>query len=249
MNIVEVKDYERMSWQAANIVMDRVLENGQLTLGLATGGTPKRMYDLLIESFKSGLGPSYEMVTTFNLDEYVGLAENDPNSYYQYMRKHLFDGINVREENTNIPSGVADDLEEECSRYEEKIVQSGGIDLQILGIGENGHIGFNEPGTPFDQGTHVVVLEESTRKANARYFSSLEKVPTKAITMGIQTIMKSKEIVLLVSGKKKAEALSCLLEGEVTENFPASILKTHPNVTIIADKVALNGVRGSFPIM
>ncbi|MED3688253.1 glucosamine-6-phosphate deaminase [Peribacillus butanolivorans] len=241
MNIIKVQDYKEMSQSAANIVIRKVKENSKIKLGLATGGTPKGTYDALIEDHMQN-NTSYENVTSFNLDEYIGLDSNDPNSYHYYMDQSLFAQININKEQTYLPNGTADNLDKECTRFDKMIETLGGIDLQILGIGQNGHIGFNEPGTSFSSGTHVIALEESTRQANARYFDSIDEVPTHAITMGIATIMKSKEILLLISGEEKAETLKKLIHGEITEEFPASILKKHNNVTIIADQKALSGV-------
>jgi glucosamine-6-phosphate deaminase len=241
MNIIKVQDYKEMSQSAANIVIRKVKENSKIKLGLATGGTPKGTYDALIEDHMQN-NTSYENVTSFNLDEYIGLDSNDPNSYHYYMDQSLFAHININKEQTYLPNGTADSLDKECTRFDKMIETLGGIDLQILGIGQYGHIGFNEPGTSFSSGTHVVALEESTRQANARYLDSIDEVPTHAITMGIATIMKSKEILLLISGEEKAETLKKLIHGEITEEFPASILKKHNNVTIIADQKALSGV-------
>jgi glucosamine-6-phosphate deaminase len=241
MNIIKVQDYAEMSRTAAEIVIGKVKGNPDIKLGLATGGTPKGMYDNLIEDYVRN-NTSYENVTSFNLDEYIGLNPNDPNSYHYYMDDSLFTHININEERTHLPNGTADDTTGECKRYDEMIDSAGGIDLQILGIGQNGHIGFNEPGTSFTPGTHVVTLEDSTRQANARYFDSIDEVPTHAVTMGISTIMKSKEILLLISGEEKAETLKRLIHDDVSEEFPASILKKHNNVTIIADQKALSGV-------
>ncbi|WP_449621773.1 glucosamine-6-phosphate deaminase [Robertmurraya sp. Marseille-Q9965] len=239
MKIIEVKDYQEMSKQAAEYIIEKVRTTKKLNLGLATGGTPVGTYKNLIEDHKQN-HTSYQHITTFNLDEYVGLSGNDCNSYRYYMNEQLFDHINISNSNTHIPRGDVRDMEKECDSYERLIAEHGGIDLQILGIGSNGHIGFNEPGTSFDTTTHLIELALSTREANARYFSSLEEVPTKAITMGIATIMKSKEILLLISGENKGAALSQLLHGEVNESFPASVLRNHPFVTIIADKAAIS---------
>ncbi|WP_393959680.1 glucosamine-6-phosphate deaminase [Priestia megaterium] len=238
MNIIQVKNYSEMSAKAADMLISKLHENPNINLGLATGGTPKGLYDRLIQDHNEH-GTSYKHVTSFNLDEYVGMKPQDPNSYHYYMADALFNHIDIDVNNTYVPNGLADTPEEECRRYDEMIQNHGGIDLQILGIGQNGHIGFNEPGTSFNSPTHIVTLEESTRKANARYFNSLDEVPTQAITMGIESIMKSKEILLLISGEAKAEAMYQLLNGEITEDFPASILKKHPCVTIIADQEAL----------
>ncbi|AQX55501.1 glucosamine-6-phosphate deaminase [Bacillus sp. VT 712] len=239
MNIISVKDYKEMSQTAAGIIINKVKSDPSITLGLATGGTPKGLYEALIQDHQTN-GTSYEQVHTFNLDEYVGLSADNPNSYRYYMVDTLLGHLDVALNQTFIPNGTAEDAEAECERYEALIEQLGGIDLQILGIGHNGHIGFNEPGTPFSSKTHVVTLASSTRQANARYFSSIDEVPTHAITMGISSIMNSTEILLLASGEDKADAIYHLLEGTVTEEFPASILKNHQAVTIIADEKALS---------
>ena len=239
MKLIQVQNYQEMSQKAAEIVIEKIKENPQIKLGLATGGTPEGFYNRLIEDHKEN-HTSYKQVKSFNLDEYIGLSSTNPNSYHYYMAETLFNHIDIDPENTSVPNGTAEDIQEECKHYEETINQLGGIDLQILGIGQNGHIGFNEPGTSFASETHVVALEESTIEANARYFDSIDEVPTQAVTMGIASIMKSKEIVLLVSGIAKSEALNQLLEGEITEEFPASVLKKHQNVTIIADQEALS---------
>ncbi|WP_210608687.1 glucosamine-6-phosphate deaminase [Priestia flexa] len=239
MNIISVKDYKEMSQMAATIIINKVKANPSINLGLATGGTPKGLYEELIQDHQTN-GTSYAQVHTFNLDEYVGLAADNPNSYRYYMVETLLGHLDVDLTQTFIPNGTAENAQAECERYETLIEQHGGIDLQILGIGHNGHIGFNEPGTPFSSKTHVVTLASSTREANARYFASIDEVPTHAMTMGISSIMNSNEILLLVSGEDKADAIYHLLEGKITEEFPASILKNHQNVTIIADEKALS---------
>ncbi|WP_203362883.1 glucosamine-6-phosphate deaminase [Bacillus sp. REN10] len=239
MKIVKVKDYEEMSQKAAELIVAEVKKNPQIVLGLATGSTPEGLYQRLIEDHQTN-GTTYKEVTTFNLDEYIGLPKEDRNSYYTFMKTHLFDHIDVPVEQAHLPSGENEDLSAECEAYEALIHEAGGVDIQVLGIGGNGHIGFNEPGTSFDSLTHIIELDESTREANARFFNSLEEVPTQAITMGIQTIMAAKKIVLLASGSAKVEAISKLLSGEVTEAFPASCLHQHPNVTVIVDEAALN---------
>jgi glucosamine-6-phosphate deaminase len=238
MKIIEVKDYSEMSCKAAQLVIDRMNASSDPVLGLATGGTPKGLYEKLIEDHQKNQ-TSYHHVTTFNLDEYAGLPQSNHNSYFHYMNELLFKHIDIEKSRTHLPNGMADDVNQECIRYENEIANHGGIDLQILGIGTNGHIGFNEPGTSFSANTHVVDLTQSTREANARYFASLEEVPRQAITMGINTILKSKEILLLISGESKQEAVKRLLEGDITEEFPASILKKHPNVKVLVDKEAL----------
>ncbi|MFK2825390.1 glucosamine-6-phosphate deaminase [Bacillus sp. B190/17] len=242
MKIIKVKDYNELSEAAAQFVLERVKQNPKLVLGLATGGTPEGMYKRLVDDHRTA-GTSYKNVTTFNLDEYAGLKRTDESSYYAYMRHHLFDHIDVPEENIHLPNGEKEDLQAECSEYEQLIKEAGNIDLQVLGIGGNGHIGFNEPGTSFDSLTHVVTLEESTRKANARFFPSDAEVPTHALTMGIETIMRAKEIVMLISGESKAETAAQLFSGEANENFPASVLNNHPNTTVIIDEAALTKMK------
>lgn len=241
MNLIKVKNYQEMSNEACRKVLKKMKEVERPVLGLATGSTPIGLYERLIEEYRNNR-VSFKNVVTFNLDEYVGLTKDNPASYYFFMMEKLFDHIDIPPENIHIPNGVADDLHQECVRYEEMIREAGQIDLQILGIGLNGHIGFNEPGTKFTSRTHVVKLTESTRKANSRFFNSIDEVPTEAITMGIETIMESKEIILLVSGENKAETVARLLNGEVSEDFPASILHKHKNVTVIADEAALKKV-------
>lgn len=237
MKLISTSNYEKLSQQAAEEIISRIKKNASLNLGLATGSTPTGLYKELIKDHKEN-NTSYKEINTFNLDEYIGIPKKDRNSYHYFMCENLFEHIDIPLEQTHIPDGTAKDLDEECRRYEQFIYEHGGIDLQILGIGQNGHIGFNEPGTPFDSRTHIIDLAESTRKANSRFFDSLEDVPKQAITMGIASIMNSKEIFLLVSGASKAEALARLMTGDVSEQFPASALKSHDNVTIFADKDA-----------
>lgn len=235
MRIVEVETYEELSEVGAHVIIRKVREQPNAVLGLATGSTPIGLYEKLIHDHEQN-GTSYRHVTTFNLDEYVGLAEEHEQSYRAYMNDHLFDKIDINKRQTYIPKGDAPDLVAEAQNYEERIQRAAGIDLQILGIGRNGHIGFNEPGTPFSSGTHIVDLTPSTREANKKFFGSVDLVPTKAISMGIATIMESKEILLLISGPAKAAAYERLLHGGIDEQFPASILQTHPNVTVVVEK-------------
>jgi glucosamine-6-phosphate deaminase len=238
LKIIRTENYAEMSIQAGRIVAEKVRSNPSMTLGLATGSTPKGLYQYLIKDHQEN-GTSYKKVKSLNLDEYIGLPLKDKNSYHYFMCQNLFDHIDINQNLTHIPNGAASNLEEECVRYENLINELGGIDLQILGIGQNGHIGFNEPGTSFNSRTHIVTLAQNTREANSRFFNSLEEVPTHAITMGIASILGSKEIFLLASGEAKADALFKLMNGEYSEDFPASALKQHQNVTIIADKDAL----------
>lgn len=237
MKLISTSNYEELSRKAAEEIITVIKGNPSLNLGLATGSTPTGLYQELIRDHRINM-TSYKDINTFNLDEYIGISKKDRNSYHYFMCEHLFEHIDIPLDQTHIPDGTAKDLEEECVRYEQFISEHGGIDLQILGIGQNGHIGFNEPGTPFDSRTHIIELAESTRQANSRFFNSLEDVPKQAITMGIASIMDSKEIFLLVSGSSKAEALARLMNGEVSEQFPASVLLIHRNVTIFADEEA-----------
>lgn len=237
MKIVKVSDYQEMSEWAGKQVIEKVKSVRQPILGLATGSTPEGLYRYLIEANKNH-DVSFENVTTFNLDEYIGLDRDDPNSYQYFMKEKLFDQIDIDPNRTHLPNGVAADIEQECLDYEALIKKTGVIDLQILGLGVNGHIAFNEPGTSFTSRTQRTDLVEETIEANARFFENKADVPTQAITMGIETIMESKEIILLASGENKAEAVKRLVEGEVTEDFPASILQKHPHVTIVIDEAA-----------
>lgn len=234
MELIVVNHEEEMSKWAAYYILRQLKQKPDSILGLATGGTPLGMYRLLRQQDKQ----LYAKATTFNLDEYAGLPAGHPQSYRAYMKDELFSAIELPEAQSHLPDGMADP-EIECAAYEEQIEASGGIDLQILGIGSNGHIGFNEPGTPFDSRTHKVELKEETRKANQRFFDKLDDVPTHALTMGIGTILKSRKIVLLASGQEKQEALRLLLSGIQTVDVPATSLLDHPDVTVIADCAAL----------
>ncbi len=234
MEILTVKNNEELSLKAAEMIAQIVHKRERPVLGLATGSTPERLYEILIEKRKAG-DISFEHATSFNLDEYVGLSGDDSNSYRYFMDEKLFHGIDIKRENTHIPNGLTQDPTQECENYEAKIAQVGQIDVQILGLGLNGHIGFNEPGTDFSSRTHVVHLDDSTREANARFFNGLADVPQEAITMGIASIMEADKIILLVHGEKKAAILRQVVEGSVTNDVPASVLQRHPNVTVITD--------------
>lgn len=238
MKVIKARNYEEMSLKAAQLIISKIHSNERMTLGLATGSTPTGVYGNLIRDHIDHR-TSYQKITTVNLDEYIGLSPTDPNSYRYYMDQNLFDHINIPKEQTHLPNGMVQDQSKECARYDRLIKELGGIDLQLLGIGQNGHIGFNEPGSSFESGTHVVKLAESTIKANSRFFHSIEDVPTYALTMGIGSILESKEIILVASGVSKAKAISRLIMGEVDQQLPASALKLHPNVTLIADQDAL----------
>ena len=237
MKIEVVENYEEMSSRAAAIVEGQMLQNPRSVLGLATGSTPLGLYRKLAEGVGQR-GISYKQAKTINLDEYCGLNRSHPNSYHKFMNENLFGHLDINMRHTYLPDGQASSIEEECRRYEALIDRIGPIHLQILGLGTNGHIGFNEPGTPEDSLTHCVELDESTRNNNARFFSSLEEVPTHAITMGIASILKSDKILLLASGTKKAQAVKRLLERKPNEDFPASFLWHHEDVTLIVDRDA-----------
>ncbi|WP_342441591.1 glucosamine-6-phosphate deaminase [Lysinibacillus sp. FSL K6-0075] len=232
MKWIEVNTYEEMSEVAANIFSKQIQEKPDSVLGLATGGSPVGMYKELVTRHQAGR-LSFKEVQTFNLDEYVGLEQTSPASYWTFMHENLFNFVDIQPENIHLPNGKATNLADECAAYDERIEDAGGIDLQLLGIGVNGHIGFNEPGTSFDSKTNIVELTESTRTENAIYFDDPSEVPTHAITMGIHSIMKAKEIILIAFGEKKIPAIEKLKSGLITEEFPASQLLNHPNVTII----------------
>jgi glucosamine-6-phosphate deaminase len=220
--------------RAAQIITELIKTKPNATLGLATGSTPLPLYDRIVDAHNQGLDLS--KVKTFNLDEYVGLAQSDSNSYHTYMFENLFGRINIPRENINLLNGGAVDVVKEFMNYEKKIMANP-IDLQVLGIGENGHIGFNEPGTPFGSLTHIAELSESTIQANAQYFPK-GNVPKQAITMGLLTIMQAKQIIILAFGPKKANAVKAMLEGPIDPSCPASILRNHPNVVYLLDKEA-----------
>lgn len=237
MNIIITKSYEEMSRKAANFIVSQVTLKPDSVLGLATGSTPIKTYEYIREKYQDD-AVDFEETVTFNLDEYIGLGKDDPQSYRYFMDQHLFNHINIKEENIFIPNGLAEEINMECIRYEEEIRKHGGIDLQLLGIGRNGHIGFNEPNVNFEARTHKVSLDEDTIHANARFFDSATEVPTEAISMGIKTIMMSKKILLLASGENKAEAINALVNGPITPKLPASILQLHQDVTLILDESA-----------
>lgn len=233
MNIHIFDHDEQLYKEAARRIIDLVQDHPKAVLGLATGSSPLGVYKELIKSFQNH-HVTFERVTTFNLDEYVGIPSDHPQSYRTFMRKELFHHLNIDLNNTYIPCGNIEDIEDEIQRYEQ-LLSTYAIDLQLLGIGTNGHIGFNEPGTPFDCLTHVVKLDSRTRKDNARFFDHLDHVPTHAITMGIDSIMKAKEIVLIATGEKKASAVKAMIRGPIDPIIPASILQKHPNVHIYLD--------------
>ena len=237
MKIIKAKDYQDMSRKAANIISAQIIMKPDCVLGLATGSTPIGTYDQLIDWYKKG-DLDFSQVSSVNLDEYRGLSHTDPQSYYYFMHQHLFDRVNIDPERTNVPNGMEPDAEKECGRYEELIRSLGGVDLQLLGLGHNGHIGFNEPGESFEKTTHCVQLTQSTIDANQRLFDEGDAVPEKAFTMGIKSIMQSKHILLIANGEKKAQIIRDAFFGPVTPKVPASILQLHNNVTVIVDKEA-----------
>lgn len=237
MRILVVNDYNEMKNKAANIIASQMVLKPNSVLGLATGSTPLGTYEELVRLYKIGI-ISFSEITSFNLDEYYGLSKNNNQSYNYYMYMNLFNHVDIDEDNVHIPDGMCENIERECADYERKIKESGGIDLQLLGIGRNGHIGFNEPSDSFQLNTHLVQLDEDTIEANSRFFASINEVPTRAISMGIGSILRAKKIVLLASGEEKADAIYDTVKGPITPKVPASILQLHPDVVIIADKEA-----------
>ena len=237
--IEKVKDYSVLSKKAAMIIAAEITQREHPVLGLATGSTPIGAYQVLRELYREGR-LDFSAVGTVNLDEYRGLSPEDSHSYRYFMNQELFHHINIDMEKTKVPNGLLTDANKACAEYEEHIRKLGGIHLQILGLGHDGHIGFNEPGDFFPNETHCVKLTEETIEANQRFFSSKEEVPKEAYTMGIGTIMKAKKILLMVSGKDKADILQKVLEGPVTPLIPASILQFHPHVHVLADEAALS---------
>ena len=236
MKVIITENYAQMSEKAAEIIIGIVKNNPKAVLGLATGSSPIGTYQLIAKDHREN-GTSYRQVSTVNLDEYVGLTADHNQSYAYFMRDNLFNHIDIDLANTNLPSGVAKDLSSECDRYN-ALLENYKQDVQVLGLGSNGHIGFNEPGTPFDSVTHLVDLTENTIKDNSRLFSSIDEVPRQALSMGIKNIMNAKSILVVVSGKNKAEAVRGMVKGEITPNLPASVLQLHPFVTVICDKDA-----------
>lgn len=235
MKFITVDTYEKLSRQAANIISAQVILKPDSVLGLATGSSPLGTYKQLIEWYEKG-DIDFSKVTSVNLDEYVGLDGTNDQSYRYFMNKNFFEHINIDINNTFVPNGCAVDLAEECRRYDEHIAKLGGIDLQLLGIGFDGHIGFNEPDKYFVKSTHVVDLHESTIKANSRFFANIDEVPKKAITMGMVSIMQAKKILLIASGKAKRDVLEKAFYGPITPEIPASILQLHSDITVIYSK-------------
>ena len=245
MKIYKAKDYEEMSRKAAGIVSAQIIMKPDCVLGLATGSTPVGLYKQLIEWYRNG-DLDFSGVRTVNLDEYKGISRENDQSYYYFMHQNLFDHVNIPAGNTHLPDGMEPDSEKECRRYEELIQSMGSVDLQLLGIGHNGHIGFNEPADAFDKQVHCVNLTQSTIEANKRFFASAEEVPRQAYTMGIQTIMRSKKILIIANGEGKADIVRDAFFGPITPMVPASVLQLHNDVTLVADEAALSKIPASF---
>ena len=241
IRIYAAENYDEMSEKAARIIAAQVILKPDSVLGLATGSSPLGTYKCLIEGYEKG-DLDFSRCSAANLDEYVGLAPTHDQSYRYFMQTNLFDHVNIDPANTNVPNGLASDPEAECERYNQVIRSMGGIDVQVLGMGHNGHIGFNEPGHAFELETHVVNLTERTIEANARFFASKDEVPKRAITMGIKSIMQARQILVVVSGEDKAEIVKKAFYGPVVPEVPASILQMHPNVVLCGDKAALSKI-------
>lgn len=241
MKLIVVKDYEEMSLEASLIIKDLLVKKPDATLGLATGSSPIGLYQNLIKYYENG-EISFKNVKTYNLDEYCELPRSHPESYYSFMHRNLFSHVDILEENVHIPCSEGSNLQALCDEYND-LLHKATIDLQLLGIGANGHIGFNEPNTPFDQETWVVKLTEKTRRDNQRFFNSLDEVPTHAMTMGIANIMQAKCLLLVASGRNKAEAIRRLASGEVNPECPATILNRHPNAIVIVDEEAASLIK------
>lgn len=236
MKVIIAKDYDDMSKKAYEVMKSVVTAKDDAILGLATGSSPIGLYKCMIEDYEKG-NVSYKRVHSVNLDEYIGQGVGDEQSYVEFMRNNLFNHIDIDIKNTDLPSGKAADMQKECDRYNKKL-DGLSQDIQVLGIGSNGHIGFNEPNTPFGSETHVVDLTANTIKDNARFFKSIDEVPTQAISMGIKNVMHAKKILLVASGANKADAIKATVEGPVTEKVPASVLQLHPDCYIVVDEAA-----------
>ena len=234
MRIIIAKNYEKMSQKAAGFIASQMILQPTSILGLATGSTPIGTYQKLIELNHEGV-IDFSKTKTFNLDEYLGISPENPQSYYHFMQENLFNHINIKPDQTHIPNGQAESIDAECLSYEKAIQDAGGIDLQLLGIGSNGHIGFNEPSEYFEAITHKVKLTQETIEANSRFFEKIEDVPTEAVSMGTRTIMRARKVLLVASGASKSQAILDAICGPITPQSPASILQLHPNVTFILD--------------
>jgi glucosamine-6-phosphate deaminase len=243
MEIYRAKNYQDMSRKAANIISAQIIMKPDCVLGLATGSSPIGAYEQLVEWYKKG-DLDFSRVTTVNLDEYKGISRDNSQSYYYFMNDNLFSHVNIDRSKTFLPDGMEEDSEKACRQYDQIIHSLGGVDLQLLGLGHNGHIGFNEPGIAFEKGTHCVTLTERTIKANMRFFLSEDDVPRQAYTMGIKTIMSAHKILLVVSGEEKADIVKEAFFGPITPQVPASVLQLHNDVTIVADEAALSKCEG-----
>lgn len=239
MKICRAKDYNDMSRKAANLISAQIIMKPNCVLGLATGSTPVGTYRQLVEWYEKG-DLDFSEVMTVNLDEYKGLTRENPQSYYYFMNENLFGKVNINKTRTFLPDGTEPDSKTACENYNEILRAVGDVDLQLLGLGHNGHIGFNEPGESFPTETHCIDLSEQTIKANARFFETLEEVPRQAYTMGVKTIMSARRILIIVSGEDKAEIVKRAFFGPITPQVPASILQLHRNVTLVADEAALS---------
>ena len=241
MKIYMGEDYKGMSRKAANIISAQIILKPDCVLGLATGSTPIGTYDQLVNWYEKG-DLDFSKVVTINLDEYKGLSGDNDQSYRYFMNKHLFDRINIYKENTYVPNGLEADSKKACQEYNDIITKCGGIDMQLLGLGHNGHIGFNEPGGAFEKETHCVNLTKSTIEANKRFFEKEEDVPRQAYTMGIKSIMQAKKILVVVSGEDKADIVKGAFTGPVTPEVPASVLQLHNDVALVGDRAALSKI-------
>lgn len=243
MRIISVANYNAVSFQVARLIAAQVMLKPNATLGLATGSSPLGTYQQLIADCKDNL-LDFSKIRSVNLDEYVGLTPDHDQSYRYFMNENFFNHVNIDLKNTYTPDGVAKNLQEECESYSQRIVDMGGIDLQLLGVGSNGHIGFNEPDDFFTCGTHVAQLAPSTLEDNKRFFDSLDQVPKQALSMGTREIMQARAVVMIASGKNKAQAINDAFFGKITPQCPASILQLHPNFTLVADVDAMSVVNG-----
>ena len=239
MRVIRTSSYDHMSDRAADIIAAEMILNPECVLGLATGSTPIGTYQRLVHKFDQGV-IDFSKVRTYNLDEYRGLSHDDPQSYHYFMNDNLFSHVNIATENTHVPDGSNPDAQAACTEYDQMVADAGGCDLQLLGIGNNGHVGFNEPCDHFPKGTHCVDLTESTIQANSRLFASIDEVPRQAYTMGIGTIMSAKRVLVVANGEVKAEAVRAMIEGPITPDCPASILQLHPDCIVVADDAALS---------
>ena len=246
MEVIVKNTYEEMSTLSAQMIAELIRKKPNCILGLATGSTPVGTYKELIRLHKNE-GLDFSKVMTFNLDEYVGLSPDHDQSYRTFMNDNLFNHINIKKSNTHVPDGMASDIPKACAEYEKRIKRAGGLDIQLLGIGGNGHIAFNEPGSSLGSRTRVKTLDEKTRQDNARFFKSLDEVPRYAVTMGIGTIMEARQLILLANKESKADAIARTVEGPITAMVPATIVQLHPKATIITDKAAASKLTREYP--